>query len=461
MIAPIIDARHDGTVWLLPAFSALSRAGARVFYRLGRAGEEIPRSGPALLIANHPNSLLDPALVAAAAQRPVRFLAGSRTVAHPQIGWLIRAVGSIPVYRRIDDPAEVGRNVDTFRAAVAALADGAAIGIFPEGISLDDPHLQPIKTGAARLALSAVPECGTVPIIPVGLVYRDRDRFRSEALVVVGRPVDWKDLATRGTDDQAAVRELTRRIEDALRDVTINLERWEDAPIVDGAEAIWSAEHGGSSDPAHRVERLRRTTEVLARVRADGGERWTRLVRDVSRHGRLLRVLGLEPADLHGAASRSRALVWTLRHLPGLALGAMVLTLGSVLFWVPYRASAMLAVRTAPREAARSTHALLYGVPVFATWVALLSILGGVVAGWMGALGALIVLPAWALATVGARDDWRGAWRDVRRFLTLRRRRDLVEERRSEQREIAHRLDEALGTFEGGRVATAATTSKV
>lgn len=447
-------------MWLLPAFSAISRAGARVYYRLGRAGGEIPRGGPVLLVANHPNSLLDPALVAAAASRPVRFLAGSRTVAHPQIGWLIRAVGSIPVYRRIDDPAEVGRNVDTFRAAVAALARGAAIGIFPEGISLDDPHLQPIRTGAARLALSAVPQCGVVPIIPMGLVYRDRDRFRSEALVVVGAPVGWSDLASRGTDDPAAVRELTRRIEDALRDVTINLERWEDAPIVEGAEAIWSAEHEGSPDPAHRVERLRRTTDVLARARAAGGTRWSALARDVSRHVRMLRVLGLEPADLHGVVSPSQAVGWTLRRLPALAAGAIVLTLGSLLFRVPYRVSAIFAVRTAPREAARSTHALLYGIPIFGTWILLLSIVVATLAGWLPGLVAAVSLPAWALATVGARDDWRGAWRDVRRFLTLRRRRHVVEERRIEQRALARQLDDVLSEFEDSRERTPPAVSR-
>ena len=442
-------------MWLLPAFSALSRAAARTFYRLDRAGADIPRSGPVLLVANHPNSLLDPALVASAAARPVRFLAGSRTVSHPQVGWLIRAVGSIPVYRRIDDPSEVGKNVDTFRAAVTALESGAAIGIFPEGISLDDPHLQPIRTGAARLALSAAPGCGQVPIIPVGLVYRDRDRFRSEALIIVGKPVAWADLVPRGVDDPAAVRALTRRIDDALRAVTLNLERWEDVPVVEGAEAIWFAEHGGSPDAALRIERLRRTTETLAFVREQGGERWQSLVRDVSHHDRMLRALGVEPADLQGNPSAIGAAGWVIRRLLPLTVGALILTLGSALFWLPYRVSATLGVRTAPREAARSTHALLYGAPAFAVWIVLLSVLAGVAAGWGAGLVALVVLPLWAVATTGARDDWGAAWRDVRRFLTLRRRRRLVEELRQQQRELGRRLDEVLAAFEKARPASA------
>ena len=434
-------------MWLLPAWSALSRFGARTYYRLTRAGADVPASGPVLLVANHPNSLLDPALVVAAAGRPVRFLAGSRTVAHPQIGWMIRGVGSIPVYRRIDDPSQVGKNEEMFLAATAALAEGSAIGIFPEGISLDDPHLQPLKTGAARLALSAVNECGAVPIIPVGLVYRDRDRFRSEALVIVGRAIPWEDLAYAGAASGEPVRELTRRIESALRDVTVNLERWEDAPVIEGAEAIWAAELRAPDDPAARVERLRLATETLAYIRREESDRWRTLERDVSRHVRTLALLGLEPADLHDTATDAAALRWTLRRLPTLLLGALVLTTGVALFALPYRLSAMIGAHTAPREAARSTHTVLYGTVVFVLWIVLLSVVAGGFGGWLAAAIALAVLPVWALASAGARDRWRAAWRDVRRFLTLRRRAAVLRDLATEQHALGGELARIVETL--------------
>ena len=428
-------------MWLLPAFSKLSRSAARIYYRLEQAGADVPASGPVLLVANHPNSLLDPALVAAAARRPVRFLAGSRTVEHPRVGWLIRAAGSIPVYRRMDDPSQLWRNENTFRAATAALEQGSAIGIFPEGISHDEPGMAPLKTGAARLALTAFPDTGAFPILPVGLVYRDKVHFRSDALVVVGRPVSWDDLAPRGVQNAEAVRELTMRIESALRDVTVNLHRWEDAPIVETAEAIYAAEFGASPDPADRVARLREATEVLARLRTETSHRWRDLAGEVSRHARLLGHLGLQPADLSAAPTKREALWWTVRRLPYLLLpGGALGALGSIVFWPPYRLSGAIGAATAPKTSALSTHTILYGAAIFALWIVLLAALAGWAAGPGAGLVALIVLPVWALATLGVRERRRRAWQEARRFFTLRKHRERLRALKVEQRLLAERL---------------------
>ena len=97
-------------MWLLPILSRLSSFSAHIFYRLTIAGEAVPKEGAVLLIANHPNSLVDPVLVASAAGRPVRFLAKATLFHHPAVGFLVRGSGAIPVYRRVDDHAQMGRD---------------------------------------------------------------------------------------------------------------------------------------------------------------------------------------------------------------------------------------------------------------------------------------------------------------------------------------------------------------
>ena len=258
-------------MWLYPALPMVAKAAVRSYYRVTVAGGRVPSEGPALLVGNHNNSLIDPALVVLAADRPMRFLAKAPLFVHPMIGWFIRGVGSVPVYRVQDDPTKVGQNADTFRDAFTALAQGDAIGIFPEGVSHTGSQLVPLKTGAARIALGAAARIGQAfPIVPIGLVIPDRETYRSEVHVIIGTPCVWDDLALRGVDDPEAVRELTARIDEAMRAVTLNLEDWEDAPLVHAAEAVWRAEVGATAEPAAALDRLQRITAALRAMRDRG-----------------------------------------------------------------------------------------------------------------------------------------------------------------------------------------------
>ena len=147
-------------MWLLPVLSDLCRLASRAFYRLSLDGPAIPPEGPVLIVANHPNSLVDPVVVSGMAGRRVRFLAKAPLLTDRKLGWLVRATGAIPVYRRQDNVAAMDRNVDAFGAVIRELASGAAIGIFPEGISHSEPSLAELRTGTARMAIGTYEETG-------------------------------------------------------------------------------------------------------------------------------------------------------------------------------------------------------------------------------------------------------------------------------------------------------------
>ena len=428
-------------MWLAPILSQVSNAALRVYYRLHRGGGMVPPNGPVLLVANHPNSLLDPAMVALAARRRVRFLAKAPLFTDPLVGFLVRGAGSIPVYRKADDPSQVSRNEEMFRAVHDALAEGAAVGIFPEGLSHSEPSLAPIKTGAARIALGTLAAHGVrVPIIPVGTVFRDKNMFRSEALVTVGQPVAWDDLSPGGGEDGRTVHELTQRIERALRDVTVNLEQWEDAALVEVAEAIYAAEFGTASDAAAWVTRLRATTETLTQLRrtSDGA---VPLAKDVARHARILQRLGLRPRDLVEDPKRPGAVWWLIRRLPlGGIIPLAVLALGTAVFVVPYRLTAVLEKRARPKDDVRATHKLLTAAIVFPLWILTLAIVIGATVGAFAGLVAVATLPALGLFTVGLHEQWGQARAEAARYLVIRRRRDVIDPLRDHQRELAVRL---------------------
>ncbi len=430
-------------MWLQPILSPVARALTRVYHRLTVAGGEIPRTGPVLLVANHPNSLIDPAVLAGVAGRPVRFLAKHTLFRGEVISWIVRGAGSIPVYRQVDGAAFMHQNQDAFSAVFEALECGGAVGIFPEGMSHSESSLAPLKTGAARIALGTAARIGrTFPIIPVGLTFDRRDAFRSRGLVVVGDPVRWDDLGGREQDAAECVRELTARIEKALRRVTVNLDGWEDWALVQTAEAVFAVETGADPHPHARILRLKVITDGLRALRAEGGGEWESLARELTRHDRMLRRIRLRPADLHRSAGLGAIARWTSRTVAFFGtVGLVLVAIGSALFWPPYRAVGAVVDRLDPLHDTRSTFKLVAGLIFFPLWWGILSGAAWWVFGWRVAVAIAAVLPLVGLLTLELQERWWSAIGEARRFWVHRTRPRAVAELAARQRDLAARLD--------------------
>ncbi|MFN2432639.1 MAG: 1-acyl-sn-glycerol-3-phosphate acyltransferase, partial [Gemmatimonadota bacterium] len=151
--------------------------------------ERLPSEGPALLLANHFNALVDPLVLLAVSERPLRVVAKHTLWKVPVLGRALEATRAIPVHRTRDDPEARRRNEEFFRTCVEALAGGEALAIFPEGRSHDEPAPVPLRTGAARMALAAVARGSAPSVLPVGLNYDEKGTFRSGLTVLVGEPL--------------------------------------------------------------------------------------------------------------------------------------------------------------------------------------------------------------------------------------------------------------------------------
>lgn len=120
-------------------------------------------SGPIIVISNH-TSYADGVLLALACRRmgrSLRLLATSGVFGAPLLGTVARKLGFIKVMR---GAADASTSLDE---AAHALAEGEAVGIFPEGRLTRDPMMWPerAKTGSVRLALRT-----GAPIVPVAMV---------------------------------------------------------------------------------------------------------------------------------------------------------------------------------------------------------------------------------------------------------------------------------------------------
>src|SRR5213078_2778898 len=112
---------------------AVVRLALRIYFRrIEVAGlEHVPRDTPVIFVLNHPNALVDPVFLLCLAPRRVAFVAKAPLFRMPLIGSLVRALDSLPAYRRQDEGQDPARNIENFTAARQLLARGLTIGICP------------------------------------------------------------------------------------------------------------------------------------------------------------------------------------------------------------------------------------------------------------------------------------------------------------------------------------------
>lgn len=296
-------------------FAALMRIITDTFFRrIDIVGaEHVPVDGPVIFAGNHPNALMDGWLLWAKCGRwPLRFMVSAKLWDYPLLGRILDAAGAVPVYRREDNDGQVD-NSGAFKRLFEVIESGECIGIFPEGVSHTESQLVKLKTGTARIALSVAARGNVnVKIIPVGLNYLHRHRFRSQVLIEFGAPIDigkeWQQQYTG--DESTAVKKLTEYLAESIRAVTLNAPDWRTMNFVQTARRLYKPTTAKLT-PSQYIELNRRFVAAYDESANDAEVRQFR--DDVEDYQARLDVLGIKDFQLRKTISVGKAfrrLLW-------------------------------------------------------------------------------------------------------------------------------------------------------
>ena len=344
----------------------------------------MPGAGAVLLCVNHPNNLIDSLLVGAAVPRKVHYLATASLFRSAVLARFLRACGVIPVYRKVDDPAQMERNTEMFAACFAAFDDGRLVAIYPEGTTHAEARVQRIKTGAARIALGyEARRPRRLVVVPVGLTFEARKSFGRRVLVSFGPPIPVAAYRAAFAEDPVkAVDELTTAIQWAMEQEVVHVERIDAAALVRAVEEIYRGElertltaEGVSPQEIDHVRLSRSIVGAVEHFRAREPERVEALAQRIRAYRATLAAWRVRDeavrAHLEGRSPVRRRALRTWRAVVGFPFFAY----GAVVNALPYYVPRVIARRMAKQETDYATIRLLasiVAVPVFwalETWL--------------------------------------------------------------------------------------------
>lgn len=177
----------------------------------------VPQSGPVIVASNH-LSFSDSIFMPLVVPRKVTFLAKSEYFTSPGIKGFIKkitfiALGQVPV-----DRSGGRRSEAALLTGLELLAEGACIGIYPEGTRSPDGKLYKGRTGIARLAIESgaavvpVAMFNTAEIQPTGQVVPKVQRVE----MIFGEPLYYKG----DTSDLKLLREITDEIMEKIQEIS-------------------------------------------------------------------------------------------------------------------------------------------------------------------------------------------------------------------------------------------------
>lgn len=269
-------------------------------------------------------------------------------------------------------------NSKTFQNVFDHLHTKGCVGIFPEGGSHDRPSMLPLKAGVAIMALGAAAADPNmkVAVVPCGLHYFHREKFRSRAVIEYGDPI-WVDgaMGKRYTvNPRETVSELLERVAYSLQLVTENAPDWDTLMTIQAARRLYK--------PAMRRRTLTAVVEVNRRLLLGyttykDDPRVVRLKESVTSYNKQLDSMGLKDHQVPELKTKQveqmRCLLTLIQRTVKLFVFFTLSMPGYVLF-VPIFIVCRVYAKKKAEEGLKKSVVKIKGVDLLATWKLLVAL---------------------------------------------------------------------------------------
>jgi 1-acyl-sn-glycerol-3-phosphate acyltransferase len=207
----------------------LMTAALRFFYRhIYIDGlHHVPASGPCIIIANHPSSLMDAALLGIVLKRPVYFFTRGDVFVNKWVNKILSCLHMIPVHNHENGRSSLHNNNNAFQKGQQLLLKGSVLVFFPESNSHVERHLLPFRKGVFRLAFQTMQSNGfrnELPIVPIGITYEHPTKSDTTVLIKAGLPLLVSGYVTAYEKNAAAaLLQLAKTAYERMRQLVLHI----------------------------------------------------------------------------------------------------------------------------------------------------------------------------------------------------------------------------------------------
>lgn len=248
--------------------------GIRLYYKEVKISgkQNLPKDGPTIFIANHPNTLMDAWVIGMVSKQPIYYMAKATLFNSKFKLWLLKSLNMVPINRAGEGKIKGVDNTSSFEECYKILEEGKSLVIFPEGTSYQERVLRQLKSGTARIALETENRNDGnlgLQVVAIGLNYSQPEKFRSRILVNIDNPSGVTQyLDEFRTDSLAAAKKLTVKFRNRLEKVLVTTADKEEDELVEelhtilSSKYIPSAKKGVSQEVTHLTDIRNRLDEI-------------------------------------------------------------------------------------------------------------------------------------------------------------------------------------------------------